>query len=111
MQGKKSTNVTFSDRLSLLMETSGMTQSQIAQEIGVSATALIHYKSGRSLPGSAELYRIAKFFGCSMEWLIGGDDEAPADVRIIELWRAKALDAETRVETLKKALIATIKKF
>lgn len=110
MQEKKTTDGKFFERLSELMETSGLKQKEIAEEIGTTATALIHWKSGRSTPGGTELYKIAKFFGCTMEWLIAGEDDGKPS-QAIAMWKNKAEEAEKKVEAMKAGLTAFIKKF
>ncbi len=111
MQEKKFTILNFSSRLNELMETSGLKQKEIAEKSGVAATAIIHYKTGRSLPGSWELYKLAKFFGCSMEWLLTGDDEDGRPNQNVVLWKTKCEEAEKKIEAMRSGLIAWAKKF
>ncbi len=110
MQEKKFTILNFSSRLNELMETSGLKQKEIAERSGVAATAIIHYKTGRSLPGSWELYKLAKFFGCSMEWLLMGEEEGKP-IQSVAIYKERADVAEKRLEDLKKSMIGVIKKF
>lgn len=111
MQEKKYPILNFSERFNSLLDSSGLKQKEIAEKSGVSATTMIHYKSGRSIPGGMELYKLAKFFGCSMEWLLTGEDEMGAPNQAIAVYRERAETAEKRLEDLKKSLIGVIKKF
>lgn len=111
MQEKKCSNVNFSERLSELMETSGLKQKEIAEKTGLTASALIHYKNGRHSPGALELYRLSEFFGCSMKWLLTGEDEMGSPNQAIAVYKERAEAAEKRLEDLKKSLIGVIKKF
>ena len=92
------------------METSGLKQNEIAEKTGFTSTALVHWKNGRSIPGSVELYKLSKFFGCSMEWLLTGDDEGKP-IQSLVIYKERADIAEKRLEDLKKSMIGVIKKF
>jgi len=93
------------------METSGLRQKEISEKSGVAASALINYKNGRNLPSAIELNKLAKFFGCSMEWLLTGNDEEGSPKHAITVYKERAEIAERRLEDLKKSLIGVIKKF
>lgn len=111
MQEKKFTNLNFSARLCSLMETSGLKQKEIAQKSGVAAPALINYKNGRNLPSAVELYKLSKFFGCSMEWLLTGEDGDGAPNHAVAVWKTKAEEAEKKIEAMRAGLISWAKKF
>jgi transcriptional regulator with XRE-family HTH domain len=57
------------------MEQRGLNNTQLAREIGTSHVAVGNFLDGQ-LPKSEHLYRLAKFFDVSMEWLLGMDDIA-----------------------------------
>ena len=111
MQEKKSTNLTFADRFMSLLESGGLKQIEIAEKAGVSRTSIIHWKSGRSLPSGMELYKLSKFFGCSMEWLLMGEEDEGKPIQSVAIYKERADVAEKRLEDLKKSLIGVIKKF
>lgn len=111
MQAKKFTNHNFSARLDSLMKTSGLKQKEIAEKSGVAASALINYKNGRNLPSAVELYKLAKFFGCSMEWLLTGEDDEGSPNHAVAVWKTKAEEAEKKIEAMRAGLISWAKKF
>ena len=111
MQEKNDTIVNFSERFAELLEKSGLKQTEISAKTGLSRACFIHYKSGRSIPGGIELYKLAKFFGCSMEWLLTGEDDEGSPNDAIAALRARAEIAEQRLDDLKESLIGVIKKF
>lgn len=63
----------FPTRLKELIKQSNMTQSQIADTIGISKHAFTKYLSGR-IPEASILYSLSKFFGKSIEWLLTGEE-------------------------------------
>ena len=113
---EKSANksIFFCDRFRQLLELSPKTQKEIAKELDIGESSIVYYKAGKGLPKSNELYRMAQYFGCSMEWLLMGDDDGAPDHKN-NAWQNRALIAEKRLEDLKEALQeamnAVIKKF
>lgn len=60
----------FSDRLKALRDSSGKTQAQIAESIGVTPQAFSYYVNGRE-PNYDTLIRIANYFNVSIDYLLG----------------------------------------
>lgn len=102
----------FHDRFRQLLELCPKTQKEIAKDLDMGESSIVYYKAGKGLPKSNELYRMAKYFDCSMEWLLTGDEDGKPDSTA---WKNRALVAEKRIEDLKDALqeamTAVIKKF
>ena len=63
----------FSTRLANLLADTPHKQKDVAASTGLSESALANYKKGRK-PRSDELFKLADFFGVSMEWLLNGED-------------------------------------
>jgi transcriptional regulator with XRE-family HTH domain len=61
----------FSDQFSHLIRESTLSQKEIAQALGIAESAIVNYKRGRTPSGDA-LFRIARYFNVSMEWLMTG---------------------------------------
>jgi len=49
----------------------GLTQTQVADLIGVSERTLSQWESGRGVPSADDAGRLAQAFRCSLDWLIG----------------------------------------
>lgn len=102
----------FHERFCQLLELCPKTQKEIAKELEMGESSIVYYKAGKGLPKSNELYRMAKYFGCSMEWLLTGEDSTNGAPNMVDgMWRNRAETAEKRLEDLKKSLIGVIKKF
>lgn len=63
------------DRIEALLQERGVTAYQAAQEIGISPTVFYEWKSGKSCPKVDKMYLIARYFGVSIEHLIGMEDK------------------------------------
>jgi transcriptional regulator with XRE-family HTH domain len=57
------------------MAAKGVNQSEIVKACGFQTGTVSRYFSGDSVPKAMELYKLAKYFGVSMEWLLVGDEE------------------------------------
>lgn len=61
------------NRIKKLRKERNLTQAQLAQRLGISASAVGMYEQGRREPDSKMLRQLAQFFGVSMEYLMGED--------------------------------------
>ena len=87
-----STNKEFFTRLRELLK--DYKQVEVARAIGVSKAMVSGYMTGKKMPGSEKLYKIARLTGINLEWLISGhgpkyrsEAEAPVEADSIRLER------------------------
>ncbi|HWR45615.1 helix-turn-helix transcriptional regulator [Sporomusa sp.] len=59
------------ERIRTLRERCGMTQEQLAESIGVSATAIEHYEANRWRPGHGLITRMAEMLKATVPELVG----------------------------------------
>ncbi len=52
----------------------GMTQVQLSQKTGLSTTAMSSYCTGKRIPETSALHRLANALKTSMEWILTGKD-------------------------------------
>ena len=66
----------FAERLKLLREEKGISQQELALEIGsiVTRSAIGYYELGRRVPGFDAVIAIAKYFGVTTDYLAGLED-------------------------------------
>lgn len=96
-----------------LRKSKGLTQVDFAKQLHVTQSAVSHWESGRSIPDTVQLFRIAEFFGVSVEDLsqIKVSEEttkveptkienAPADRRAEAKELVESYDEETYQEAL-----------
>lgn len=62
------------DRIVQKMNELGISQKDIYSVTGFSKTTMSNYVNGRRVPNTIELYKLAKFFSVSMEWLLTGEE-------------------------------------
>lgn len=55
-----------------LLQKYGVSSYKVAQEAGVTQTALSNWKSGRSTPSAKTLQKIADYFGVTVDYLMTG---------------------------------------
>ena len=64
------------EKFEILMQSHGVTASEVAKATGIYPSTFSDWKSGRSNPGVEKLSKIAKFFGVQIEDFL--DDRAKA---------------------------------
>ena len=64
-------NADFSRTLSLLRQERGLSQRQVAKELGISQALLSHYENGAREPGLAFVARACDFYHVSADFLLG----------------------------------------
>jgi len=62
----------FNENLQNLRKMKGMSQEQLAEQLGVSRQAISKYESGNGYPETEKLIAICEIFDCSMDVLIKG---------------------------------------
>lgn len=70
------------ERFRQLLQERGITSYRVSVETGVKQTTLSDWKTGRAVPKAATLQKIAKFFGVSVDWLIGNSECRNADKHV-----------------------------
>lgn len=67
-------NATFPTQLRKLIEPKDVTITALAHELKVSRQAVSQYQDGSTQPNLQKLAEIAKYFGVSVDWLLGLTD-------------------------------------
>ena len=98
MQEKNSLQAQFSSRFSEALTKFDIKQKVLAKQINIREQTLSRYKSGTCLPNTEELHKLANFFGVSMDWFMGGNEEISESP-----WKKRALDAEAKLAKYKSA--------
>jgi len=103
MQEEKFIFVNFSERFVSLMQAAGITQKELAKRIGAAESSLINWKRGK-IPKSEELYKLAQSFGCSMEWLLTGEEALPEGCVVMSNAEHPSAASEQRIQELEQKL-------
>lgn len=65
----------LSEKLYTLRKKSGLSQEQLAEQLGVSRQAISKWESGQSIPESDKLVVISNYFKVPLDYLLKEDDE------------------------------------
>lgn len=97
---------TLGERIKSLLSKKGMTQKQLAQEVGCTEAAISHYVKGDRVPRSSVMSKIAIALGTTSDYLTEG---IPQDAKS-ELGYAKKLIARNaeRMSSAEKMEIINI---
>lgn len=77
--------MSISDNLRQLRQEKGMTQSQAAEELGVTRQTVSSYESGRTRPDFDTLMRLAEIYGVSFEDVLLGNSRAFKRSRLVRI--------------------------
>ena len=72
-------SATFGDRLAAAREALGLTQSQLANKVGVRLKTLENWEQDRSEPRANRLQMLAGVLNVSIVWLLTGEGEGGVD--------------------------------
>lgn len=67
----------FNDRVSTLRKSLGLTQTELAKQVGIVQRQIAAYEGGDSKPRDAVLLRLAFALGTTPGWLASGDGQEP----------------------------------
>lgn len=95
---------TLNDRLSDLIaekKKQGISQRTQADNINIDVSSLSNYANGKQLPTAEILFKIAKYYNCSMDFLLGINNIRNIDCEEIAISKKLGL-SEKSIEKLKK---------
>lgn len=70
----------LADRLKMIRENAGMTQSQLAKSLHLTRSAVNGWEMGLSVPSTQCIVELAKIFNISTDYLLGMEHGAVLDV-------------------------------
>ena len=91
----------IADKIKLLREKRGLTQSELAKQLGLTRSGVNAWEMGISVPSTQYIVELAVFFGVSTDYLLGlsetstvtvaglTDREIASIIEIIECYRDK----------------------
>jgi transcriptional regulator with XRE-family HTH domain len=100
--------MSFPERFRELVASSGLTQKELANALGLSEGAIVNYKRDR-VPKADELVAIANHFGITVDWLLRGT-EPPGRDASADAWKSRALAAEKKLDAIKAAMRTWLEK-
>ena len=88
----------FGPRIAALRREAGLSQSQAAQKLGVSPSAIGMYEQGRREPSMETVVAMAELFGVSTDYLLTGAAAPQERPAVEELLRSRIAAADRRLE-------------
>ena len=65
----------FDQRLSELLTDNGLSKRSLANHVSVSAQSVSDWSTGKVQPTADMLIKLADFFGCTIDYLVGREDD------------------------------------
>lgn len=75
----------LSEKLYTLRRKSGLSQEQLAEQLGVSRQAISKWESGQSVPESDKLLVIGNYFKVSLDYLLKEDNEQQPAAKVTQV--------------------------
>lgn len=95
---------TFGDRMAGARERAGLSQTQLAKQMGVKLSTIRNWENDLSEPRANKLQMMAGLLGVSLSWLLTGDGQGPeGPIDEIEL-SADVSDVLVEIRSLKSEL-------
>lgn len=98
-------------RLKILRKEKGMTQTQVADAVGLGRQAYAYYEKGEREPSTETLCKLADFFGVTVDELLGRTPQLFDDARIerpeiIELYDMMTPRQQSNLISYAKGMLA-----
>ena len=74
----------FGTRIAMLRKSRGMSQLELAKQLGVSASAVGMYEQGRREPPCQIIVALARLFDVSADFLLTGEIREPRDLKNLQ---------------------------
>ena len=89
-----------SDRIRLLRERRGLTQSELAKQLGITRSSVNAWEQGISVPSTQYIVELATIFKISTDYLLGV--ESTASISVVGLTDEDIELAHSLIERLRK---------
>lgn len=86
----------LSEKLYKLRKKQGLSQEQLAEKLEVSRQAISKWETGQALPEGDKLLTISRYFGVSLDYLMG-EDETPQSPDVTEAPETAKSDEKAKV--------------
>lgn len=102
--GSQVESAALAGRLIALRRAAGLTQEDVAMQLGIGRSAYAYYETGGSLPTLDSLSRLATVFGVTTDYLLGRSELPAGHLAVGDVlspegeWRANALAALSKNE-------------
>ena len=96
----------FEEKLMALRKKGGMSQEELADQLGVSRQAISRWELGTTLPDAPNLLRLSNLFGVSIDYLLRDDCDSECDLPLSE--EARCEMPSSAKKSRKLYLVATV---
>lgn len=101
--------VKFQERIRNLRLAKGLTMDELANEIGVTKSRVNMWENAGSVPKEDVLIKLSRFFGVSVDYLLGNDDmegKEPENIKLEVLQRGLEKLDDQKLDKAKNVLSA-----
>ncbi len=92
--------MTFSEKIKMLRKQKGLSQEQLAEQVGVSRQAVSKWETAEALPDTEKIIQLAKFFEVSIDYLLDKEMESEEEPRYEESRNGRNYYKKNKLETV-----------
>ena len=74
----------FEEKLTMLRKKNGMSQEDLADQLGVSRQAISRWELGSTMPDAPNLLKLSSLFGVSIDYLLHDDYQSESDAPAVK---------------------------
>ena len=90
----------FGERLQNLRKSRNLSQKEVSNALGISASVLSNYESSERTPSLENLIALASFYRCSTDYLLGLDKHTSASLDVSHLTEEQILLLRSFLNTI-----------
>lgn len=90
--------LSFYKQLKSLRESIQKTQQEVCQDLNIEQSTLANYENGRRIPRIEILIKLAEYYKCSIDYLLGLDHTEVANLNIQKINNQLSPDEETLLQ-------------
>ena len=83
---------TFAERIRMLRKDRGLSQTELAEELGVAMNTVSIWELGKRMPEDTTIAKIAKYFVITEDYLLGKSEIGDLDSMMAEIKRLKGIE-------------------
>jgi transcriptional regulator with XRE-family HTH domain len=89
-------NSQFLRNIDLFLAARNENQTELARHLGLPKNTVSNWKARGTIPSADVVYKIAKYFGVPMEYILYGEENSLDDDIILAIAKLKTIDKEKR---------------
>lgn len=97
----------LTNRIEILLKQKQLNRAEFCRQTNINEAAFRKWKNG-SIPGADSLYKVAHFFGVSMEYLVSGEEELINPLLLLSFQEQKLIEQFRKLDERDRNSVITL---